>query len=90
MRGVAGNLPQELTSFVGRRRELSEVKRLLVGSRLVTLVGVEAPAPGWPPLRASPRLTIGKCRDGVVDDTGFLRRATDLSPVCHQSLFWGS
>jgi hypothetical protein len=35
-----GNLPQELTSFVGRRRELAEVKSLLAASRLVTLVGV--------------------------------------------------
>ncbi|HST83732.1 MAG TPA: LuxR C-terminal-related transcriptional regulator [Kineosporiaceae bacterium] len=40
MRAVAGNLPQELTSFVGRRRELSEVKQLLAQSRLVTLAGV--------------------------------------------------
>jgi predicted ATPase/DNA-binding CsgD family transcriptional regulator len=40
MRAEAGNLPQELTSFVGRRRELSELTRLLAGSRLVTLVGV--------------------------------------------------
>ena len=35
-----GNLPVELTSFVGRRRELGEVKRLLGASRLVTLTGV--------------------------------------------------
>ena len=33
------NLPAELTSFVGRRRELREVKRLLVTSRLLTLTG---------------------------------------------------
>ena len=38
-RGV-GNLPAELTSFVGRRDELAEVRRLLSGSRLVTLTGV--------------------------------------------------
>jgi predicted ATPase len=37
---VAGNLPAELTSFVGRRGELAEVKRLLAGSRLVTLTGI--------------------------------------------------
>ena len=36
----AGNLPAELTSFVGRRDELAEVRRLLAGSRLVTLIGV--------------------------------------------------
>jgi predicted ATPase/DNA-binding CsgD family transcriptional regulator len=40
MGAEAGNLPQELTSFVGRQRELSQVKRLLAGSRLLTLVGV--------------------------------------------------
>src|SRR5215468_8849632 len=37
---VTGNLPAELTSFVGRRGELAEVKRLLGVSRLVTLTGV--------------------------------------------------
>lgn len=36
---VTGNLPAELTSFVGRRSELAEVKRLLASSRLVTLTG---------------------------------------------------
>jgi predicted ATPase len=33
------NLPAELTSFVGRRGELREVKRLLTTTRLVTLTG---------------------------------------------------
>ena len=37
---VTGNLPAELTSFVGRRGEVAEVRRLLAGSRLVTLTGV--------------------------------------------------
>jgi len=36
----AGNLPVEPTSFVGRHRELGEVKRLLARSRLVTLTGM--------------------------------------------------
>jgi len=36
---VTGNLPAELTSFVGHRGELAEVRRLLAGSRLVTLTG---------------------------------------------------
>ena len=35
----ASNLPAELTSFVGRRPELREVKRLLTTARLVTLTG---------------------------------------------------
>jgi predicted ATPase/DNA-binding CsgD family transcriptional regulator len=34
-----GNLPAELTSFIGRRRQLQEVKSGLSVSRLVTLVG---------------------------------------------------
>jgi predicted ATPase/DNA-binding CsgD family transcriptional regulator len=33
------NLPLQLTSFVGRERELAEVRRLLSASRLVTLTG---------------------------------------------------
>lgn len=39
-RGPVGNLPHELTSFVGRRHELAESKRLLSASRLVTLTGI--------------------------------------------------
>ncbi|HEX6355744.1 ATP-binding protein [Actinophytocola sp.] len=38
--GKGGNLPQELTSFVGRRREVAEAKRVLTASRLVTLTGM--------------------------------------------------
>ncbi|MGW5144841.1 protein kinase domain-containing protein [Rhodococcus koreensis] len=34
------NLPLELTSFVGRRNELTEARNLLAGSRLVTLTGI--------------------------------------------------
>lgn len=33
------NLPVQLTSFVGRQREMDEVKQLLTKSRLVTLIG---------------------------------------------------
>lgn len=39
-RGTNGALPLELTSFVGRRKEVSELKSLLSASRLVTLTGV--------------------------------------------------
>jgi non-specific serine/threonine protein kinase len=34
-----GNVPAELSSFVGRARELAEVKRLLAAARVVTLAG---------------------------------------------------
>src|SRR6266487_7179837 len=33
------NLPVQLTSFIGRERELAEVERLMSTSRLVTLTG---------------------------------------------------
>src|SRR3989475_7812809 len=34
-----GNLPAEATSFVGRRRELAELRRKLATVRIVSLVG---------------------------------------------------
>jgi non-specific serine/threonine protein kinase len=40
LRDKVGNLRVGLTSFVGRRRELTEAKRLLSVARLVTLTGV--------------------------------------------------
>jgi predicted ATPase len=35
----SGNLPAEATSFIGRRRELAELRRTLAAARLVSLVG---------------------------------------------------
>ena len=35
-----GDLSDELTSFVGRRREANDIRKLLVDSRLVTLTGI--------------------------------------------------
>ena len=35
----AGNLPAEATSFIGRRRELAELRRKLATARLVSMVG---------------------------------------------------
>jgi predicted ATPase/DNA-binding CsgD family transcriptional regulator len=34
-----GNLPAEVTSFIGRRRELTEVRKKLTRARLVSLIG---------------------------------------------------
>jgi len=36
---MANNLPAEFTSFVGRERELAEIKGLLADTRLLTLIG---------------------------------------------------
>jgi predicted ATPase/class 3 adenylate cyclase len=40
LEATPNNLPQQLTSFVGRERELVEVTKLLGHSRLLTLLGV--------------------------------------------------
>src|SRR5215470_1997922 len=61
---VTGNLPAELTSFIGRRMELAEVRRLLAGSRLVTLTGVGGVGKTRLALRAAAGLARA-FRDGV-------------------------
>ena len=61
---VTGNLPAELTSFVGRRGELAEVRRLLAGSRLVTLTGIGGVGKTRLALRAAAGLRRA-FRDGV-------------------------
>jgi predicted ATPase/class 3 adenylate cyclase len=40
LESVANNLPVQLTSFIGREREMAEVKRLLASTRLLTLTGM--------------------------------------------------
>jgi predicted ATPase/class 3 adenylate cyclase/DNA-binding CsgD family transcriptional regulator len=37
---AAHNLPAQLTTFIGRQKELAEIRRLLAENRLVTLTGV--------------------------------------------------
>src|SRR5215469_2038154 len=61
---ITGNLPAELTSFVGRRGELAEVRRLLAGSRLVTLTGIGGVGKTRLALRAAAGLRRA-FRDGV-------------------------
>ena len=50
------NLPELLTSFVGRERELAEIKQLLPSTRLLTLTGTGGMA------RSTPRSTAGMRR----------------------------
>ncbi|MBA3505009.1 MAG: tetratricopeptide repeat protein, partial [Betaproteobacteria bacterium] len=40
LESIPNNLPQQLTSFIGREHDLSEIKRLLRNTRLLTLLGV--------------------------------------------------
>ncbi|CAM5397213.1 hypothetical protein GCM10010329_58270 [Streptomyces spiroverticillatus] len=59
-----GNLPTELTSFVGRDHELARVRELLAGHRLVTLTGVGGVGKTRLGLRAALNLQPS-FRDGV-------------------------
>src|ERR1700716_4369803 len=58
----SGNLPADATTFVGRRRELAEIKRKLTTARLVSLVG-----PGG----------VGKTRLGIRIATDLARGFAD-------------
>jgi predicted ATPase/DNA-binding SARP family transcriptional activator len=60
----AHNLPAELTSFVGRERELEEVRSLLHDTRLLTLTGAGGSGKTRLALRAA-REAVGEYRDGV-------------------------
>jgi predicted ATPase/DNA-binding XRE family transcriptional regulator len=61
---LPGNLPAELTSFVGRNREVSEVQALAESSRLVTLTGAGGCGKTRLGLRVAARLD-GRPGDGV-------------------------
>ena len=76
-RQVTSNLPADRTSFIGRRREMAEVKQALAQARLVTLVGVGG---------------VGKTRLAI-HEAHQLRRAfpqgawfVDLSPLDDEEL----
>ena len=60
--GLAGNLPEQVTSFVGRQSEVAELVDVVGLHRLVTLTG----GVGWarPPPRAPDRGRTGRCLRG--------------------------
>jgi len=62
--GVPGNLPKELSSFVGRGRELAEVGELLRGNRLLTFTGPGGCGKTRMALAAASEV-LGDFRDGV-------------------------
>jgi non-specific serine/threonine protein kinase len=75
------NLPVELTSFVGRRRELADVRRSLSEFRLVTLTGVGGVGKTRLALRVAAEVHRA-FRDGVwLVDLGGLSDPTLLEPA---------
>ncbi len=65
-RRVKGNLPQELSSFVGRRHEITEAKKLLASSHLLTLVGIGGVGKTRLALRIAASIQDSVPRNGVV------------------------
>ncbi len=81
-----GNLPADATSFVGRRRELAEVKRLLSSTRMVTLTGFGGVGKTRLALRAAHTLRRS-FRDGVwVADLANVTDPALVAPTVAESL----
>nr|WP_102145157.1 protein kinase [Mycobacterium sp. QGD 101] len=80
-RRTLSNIPLELTSFIGRRDELAEVKNLLTTSRLVTLTGIGGVGKTRLALRAATEVAA-EFPDGVrLVELGELRDASSLMDV---------
>ena len=67
---LPNNLPRQLTSFIGRERELAEAGQLLTATRLLTLTGPggDGEDPPGPPARREPPARIP--RRGVLRGAG--------------------
>jgi predicted ATPase/DNA-binding CsgD family transcriptional regulator len=78
---VPGNLPVQLTSFVGREREMVQVQRLMAENRLVTLAG----PPGIGKTRLALQVAVrvaGRFRDGCwLIELGAIGDGTQLPPA---------
>jgi predicted ATPase/DNA-binding CsgD family transcriptional regulator len=61
---LAGNLPVQLTSFLGREKEIGEIKELLKDNRLVVLTGVGGSGKTRLALKVAEELT-DKYTDGI-------------------------
>jgi len=89
-RSAPGNLPVELTSFVGRARELAEVKRLLPATRVVTLTGPGGIGKSRLALRAAHKLGrffpqgVWLAELAGLDDPGLLPYALARSLSVHE------
>ncbi len=81
-----GNLPGEATSFVGRRREVTQAVRLLRRTRLVTLTGVAGVGKTRLALRVATQ-TRAAFPDGVwLVELAALTDATLLAPTVADAL----
>jgi predicted ATPase/DNA-binding winged helix-turn-helix (wHTH) protein len=80
------NLPETQTSFIGRERDLVEIKRLLSAKRLITIVGTGGIGKTRLALQVAGEV-VGAYRDGVrFVDLGSLRDASLVSATVARSL----
>jgi len=77
LEATPNNLPQQLTTFIGRDREVSEAKELLKGTRLLTLLGMG----GLGKTRLSLQIAAD-IMDAYPDGVWFV----DLAPIRDESL----
>jgi non-specific serine/threonine protein kinase len=75
--GARGNLPAQVSSFIGREAELAEVQALVGGSRLVTLTGAGG--------AGKTRLAL-QVAAGLADDAGGEAWFADLAPLADPDL----
>ncbi len=71
---VSTHLPVQLTSFVGREAELTQVRQLLADNRLVSLTGAGGVGKTWLAVQIAAHMA-GEFGDGV--------RYVDLAPITH-------
>lgn len=76
LNAIPNNLPQQLTSFVGRERELAEIKQLLSTAHLLTLTG----SGGTGKTRLSLQ-TAAEILDGFPDGAWFIELAPITDPA---------
>ncbi len=78
---VPGNLPVQLTSFVGREREMAQVQRLMAENRLVTLAGPPGIGKTRLALQVAARVAA-HFRDGCwLVELGAIGEGTQLPPA---------
>lgn len=82
----AGNLPAEVTSFVGRRRELGEIRKQLTATRLVSLVGPGGVGKTRLALRAAGDLARGFADGAWVVELAEIRDASLVSNALLEAL----
>ena len=78
---AAHNLPSQFTSFVGRGPQLTEVRKLLTESRLVTLTGAGGVGKTRLAVQVANQLADELCRWGLVRGSGADHRPR--SGACH-------